>query len=576
MKRHVVLAVILFMLLLAGCSSDSSTSFEEDITGSDEARKAAYEARCQEKFGLSAEDEWLASIPEGSSLDSLVCYDLSMYMRDMLAFFANCVESKYSASANRFNVRTLSERGYNNLWANVTDCKYKYESEDNYASLVTRDREWYFDECLCKQENGETYYRAPKRDASSSSVNSSSSSGSSSSGTSSSSSGTPKSSSSFVYNPELEVVDIGGQLWSTKNLDVEVKGSMCYNDSAKYCEKYGRMYTWAMAMGLDTAYDNKNLGSIELPYRGICPEGWYLPSDEEWEDLEYYLEQYPEYKAYFTNQIGGGYDYQGFYRSENEETLFWSSSEYLSYDAYAWVWAFRKDLSIVNDNAHKYTGAYIRCLKEGSKVTWTSSESQSSSSNVPASSSSSAPVSSSSSVESSSSNSVYRPDVDEVLIDNKVWMTRNLNVPVEGSMCYNDSAENCEKYGRMYTWAMAMGLDTAYDNKNLGSIELPYRGICPEGWYLPSDEEWEDLEYYLEQYPEYKAYFTNQIGGGYDYQGFYRSEDVETLFWSSSEYLSYDAYAWVWAFRKNLTIVNDNAHKITGAYVRCIKNTVQE
>lgn len=363
MKRHVVLAVIPFMLLLAGCSSDSSTSFEEDITGSDEARKAAYEARCQEKFGLSAEDEWLASIPEGSTLDSLVCYDLSMYMRDMLAFFANCVESKYSASANRFNVRTLSERGYNNLWANVTDCKYKYESEDNYASLVTRDREWYFDECLCKQENGETYYRAPKRDASSSSVNSSSSSGSSSSGTSSSSSGTPKSSSSFVYNPELEVVDIGGQLWSTKNLDMEVKGSMCYNDSAKYCEKYGRMYTWAMAMGLDTAYDNKNLGSIELPYRGICPEGWYLPSDEEWEDLEYYLEQHPEYKAYFTNQIGGGYDYQGFYRSEDVETLFWSSSEYLSYDAYAWVWAFRKDLTIVNDNAHKITGAYVRCIK---------------------------------------------------------------------------------------------------------------------------------------------------------------------------------------------------------------------
>ena len=602
MKKQTLSVIAFLALLLAACSDDSSDPIQ-NYWDSLDADNAEYEARCLDKFGLSAEDEWLTSIPEGSSLDSVVCDELSMHMRTMLSFYAICVESKYSASANRFNVRTLAERGYNSLWADVTGCKYKFSSEDNYASLVTRDREWSFDECLCKQESGVAYYRVPKEASSSSlsssSAKSSSGKSSSSSGKSSSSSGTSKSSSSsaparssssLVYNTKLEAVDIGGLLWATKNLDVEVNGSMCYKGSADNCKKYGKIYTWAMAMGLDTAYDRKHFGSIKQPYRGICPEGWYLPSHEEWTYLSKYVEQYPEYKAYFTNQIGGAYDYQGFYRSEDVETLFWSSSEYKDYDSFAWLWAYRKDLSIATDNAHKYTGAYVRCLKEGSKATWSSSVAKSSSSSVSSSSakssSSSVPVSSSSEIsssseESSSSNSVYRPDVDEVLIGTQVWSTRNLNVPVEGSLCYADKPENCEKYGRIYTWAMAMGVDVKYDREELGPIELPYRGVCPEGWHLPSYEEWQSMNSYVAENPDYKAYFTNQIGGAYDYNGHYRSEGEETLFWTSTEYdvsgsgFPYE-YAWLWANRKNLSVATDNAHKYTGAYVRCIKNTVQE
>ena len=148
-------------------------------------------------------------------------------------------------------------------------------------------------------------------------------------------------------------------------------------------------------------------------------------------------------------------------------------------------------------------------------------------------------------------------------------------------MCYADKPENCEKYGRIYTWAMAMGVDVKYDREELGPIELPYRGVCPEGWHLPSYEEWQSMNSYVAENPDYKAYFTNQIGGAYDYNGHYRSEGEETLFWTSTEYdvsgsgFPYE-YAWLWANRKNLSVATDNAHKYTGAYVRCIKNTVQE
>ncbi|GBU21815.1 hypothetical protein R80B4_01715 [Fibrobacteres bacterium R8-0-B4] len=39
--------------------------------------------------------------------------------------------------------------------------------------------------------------------------------------------------------------------------------------------------------------------------------------------------------------------------------------------------------------------------------------------------------------------------------DGKTWMTENLNILTAGSWCYGDRPDNCEKYGRMYTWAAA-------------------------------------------------------------------------------------------------------------------------
>lgn len=92
---------------------------------------------------------------------------------------------------------------------------------------------------------------------------------------------------------------------------------------------------------------------------------------------------------------------------------------------------------------------------------------------------------------------VYRT----VVIDGQTWMAENLNYDpgdVSGmsvyswSGCYENSADNCTKYGRLYTWEVAVNnADCAYDNKcNLSGV---VQGICPEGWHLPSFDEFQSL-----------------------------------------------------------------------------------
>ena len=61
-----------------------------------------------------------------------------------------------------------------------------------------------------------------------------------------------------------------------------------------------------------------------------------------------------------------------------------------------------------------------------------------------------------------------------VQIGNKIWMAQNLNYKTGNSSCYNNNKKNCEKYGRLYDWNTAMK-------------------ACPEGWHLPSREEYEQL-----------------------------------------------------------------------------------
>lgn len=406
----------------------------------------------------------------------------------------------------------------------------------------------------------------------------------------SSSSKTNSSSSRDFVLETGEFVKIGNQEWMTKNLNTPVEGSRCYDDELGNCTRYGRIYTWSQAMAIDPKYDHQELGFLITPYRGICPEGSHLPTDGEWTELKEYIDENPEYKAYFTNQIGGAYDWMAFYRDEGVETVFWTATEYDATGSYyepefAWIWAYRKNGSIARSNPHKYMGAYVRCVK-GDGMVLIISEPESSSSEFESSSSeSSSSAESSSSVESSSSEEVVDdswkdyeyPDLGRVEIGDQVWTTKNLEVPMKGSRCYADEEENCEKYGRLYTWATAMAVSTKYDREQLGEIELPYRGICPEGTHIPSQDEWLALYNYVLENPDAAANFTNQLGGEYEYYGQYVKIGEQALFWSSTEYDVTGSshkfeYAYLWAYRKDLSVGRDNAHKYTAAYIRCIYN----
>ena len=85
---------------------------------------------------------------------------------------------------------------------------------------------------------------------------------------------------------------IGGQVWMAENLNYETPNSYCYNDSAEYCEKYGRLYTIAAAVDSIGTFSSTGVGcglgvkcSLEGTVRGACPSGWHLPDADEWKAL---------------------------------------------------------------------------------------------------------------------------------------------------------------------------------------------------------------------------------------------------------------------------------------------------
>jgi uncharacterized protein (TIGR02145 family) len=375
----------------------------------------------------------------------------------------------------------------------------------------------------------------------------------------SSSSAISSSSTESIKLTDKDFIDIGGQLWTKRNLNINVEGSRCYKDKPANCEEYGRLYTWSMAMNIDTAYDQKEHGKITEPHQGICPDGTHLPSHKEWQELYEYILLNPEVKTYFATQTGGIYDYDDGYKNMNYETVYWSSTEYDATGTgypfhYAWLWAFRANLSIDFDNSHKTSAVNVRCVKNDTKID----------------------LSTPFVIESSSSSGEFQPDAETIQIGEQVWMTKNLNIPVEGSFCYNEQEAYCEEYGRLYTWSQAMGVDRKFNTEKLGPIDTPYQGICPDGMRLPTDSDWKTLYNTLVNAPEYKDYFMNQMGGVFDYTGKFRSVDEECSFWTSTEYnatgTGFDfEYAWLWAFHKDKALVTDNSHKITGAYIRCIK-----
>jgi len=75
-----------------------------------------------------------------------------------------------------------------------------------------------------------------------------------------------------------------------------------------------------------------------------------------------------------------------------------------------------------------------------------------------------------------------------VKIGTQTWMAQNLNFNAGGSVCYDNDPANCNTYGRLYDWSTVMN-GAASSPANPSGVQ----GICPAGWHVPSDAEWEAL-----------------------------------------------------------------------------------
>lgn len=173
-------------------------------------------------------------------------------------------------------------------------------------------------------------------------------------------------------------------------------------------------------------------------------------------------------------------------------------------------------------------------------------------------------------------------------IGEQTWMAENLRVThaPDGSAisgyAYIDNEDSIAKYGLLYTWDVAMN----------GSREEGAQGICPDGWHLPSDDEWKQLEMTLGMTPA-EVNMVNtwrgspvgtllKAGGasGYEAQlagrrtsggGFSLIGRMEYM-WTSSEYTG--TLAWRRCLDVSSTAVGrwNTFPKSYGFSVRCVKN----
>ena len=306
-----------------------------------------------------------------------------------------------------------------------------------------------------------------------------------------------------------KTVKIGGWWWMAENLNYEVDSSFCYHDSVEYCEKYGRLYPWAAAVGRFEWECGVN--TCEIPYkaRGVCPEGWHLPDTTDWNTLftdvggestaGTMLKSQSGWDDY-NGTSGNGTDSYGFsalpagsrrganyklhpgeFFDAGEDAGFWSTNKNDISSAYP-IWlsnsweAARKP----NSGISKSIAYSVRCIKNylvsERFVARCKTES-----------------------EDHCEYGELKDDRDgqtykTVKIGDQWWMAENLNYEVDSSFCYNDSAEYCEKYGRLYKWAAAVGKseEECGSGKKCG-LSGKVRGVCPEGWRLPYSGEWNHL-----------------------------------------------------------------------------------
>ena len=179
-----------------------------------------------------------------------------------------------------------------------------------------------------------------------------------------------------------------------------------------------------------------------------------------------------------------------------------------------------------------------------------------------------------------------------VKIGNQIWMRENLKATKYSDQesipgCLDKGNE--QPYGKHYTFSAATRIVP-------GSKSGPTQGVCPTGWHVPCDSEWQELLTYI-GVPSDQAKSLGLIGdkqaaklkdGGTDFwaneilnnvTGFSimpagilnpldGDECIQTAFWSSTPYIYY-------GFQVNSEKIlrgDDEPHCACGISVRCIKD----
>ncbi|MBN2275412.1 MAG: hypothetical protein JXK95_13845 [Bacteroidales bacterium] len=396
-----------------------------------------------------------------------------------------------------------------------------------------------------------------------------------------------------------KVVKIGEQWWMAGNLnigemirmDAEQKDNdtlekYCpYNDD-DYCEVYGGLYRYDEMM---------QYGHVEFN-QGICPAGWHIPSDNEWKTLELYIgmsiddvdtigwrgayeggllkevnsSTWAEPNACATDEFGfkllpaGFVTNLGGYASEGYSTFYYCAD--MNLDVLPWLRSFSYDeCRIYRDDGVKTYGHSVRCLKDSPYIFGRGL------------------------LTDTRDGQEYRT----VLVGNRWWMAKNLNYgtwintpgeqtdnDVVEKYCYNNEGGYCKGNGGLYQWDEMMNYDP--DNK---------KGICPDGWHIPTEDDWKALEYAAGMPASdldktgwdrgsHEGEFLKQDGGsGFEAQlGGYISYEKRSLamneygfLWASDQHNDYET--WIHCFYAESNTIGHNFNiKQEALSVRCVSD----
>ena len=350
------------------------------------------------------------------------------------------------------------------------------------------------------------------------------------------------------------VVVIGSQTWMAQNLNYKTASSSCWRNDEYNCTNFGKLYSWNDA-------------------KIACPTGWHLPNDAEWMTLfssvggqttagknlksTYGWTGEGGTDAYGFSAKSAGYTFNGITTEYNlgDYASFWSST-----NCHSMGLTSNSDIAKLDDMT---TGCdfsdldYVRCIQDGSFINLSSSSNASPITGV---------------LTDKRDGQIYKTVTISYQAIKTTWMAQNLNYETDSSFCYNDNVEKCSKYGRLYTWTVATT-------------------VCPSGWHLPSKADFEMLMS-VAQYSA-NALKSSSWNSGInslsfsviptgiknDSGRFYKNEDIETDFWSSTEWISQfsssekstEAYSFYFYDASNQVklIPRDKGY---GLSVRCIKD----
>ena len=163
-----------------------------------------------------------------------------------------------------------------------------------------------------------------------------------------------------------KTIRIGAQWWMAENYrlqrtpDKRPLSSFVYDDDPERYGRYGRLYPWDVAMN----------GATKEDARGICPEGWHVPSDADWRTLIGHLDGesvagrklLPGQASGFDAYPSGGADYTGRYVYFGEEAMFWSST--MTEMGRANHWGINIDGRLIVFAARQAARVAVRCVQD--------------------------------------------------------------------------------------------------------------------------------------------------------------------------------------------------------------------